>query len=68
MTIRQIELLSPDIAATREFYGGVLGLKEEHVPGEALSFNVGSSILSFKESPRGLSRFRQISSRMRMRG
>jgi catechol 2,3-dioxygenase-like lactoylglutathione lyase family enzyme len=57
MTIRQIELLSPDLEAAREFYGEIFGLKEEIVPGEALSFNVGNSILSFKESPKGLNPF-----------
>jgi len=47
MEIKAIEITSPEINATRQFYHKKLGFKIHHDTSDKISFETGSSILSF---------------------
>ncbi len=47
MEIKAIEITSPEISATRQFYHKKLGFKIHHDTKDKISFETGSSILTF---------------------
>ncbi|GAB4210048.1 MAG: hypothetical protein OHK0022_42310 [Roseiflexaceae bacterium] len=49
MQIRELELVSADLARQRAFYAGVLGLPELDAPEDGLCFGVGDGRLMFRQ-------------------